>query len=101
MFTMRHEGKDTSTYVGTLDWLVAGVLFAIPVFLDHAFGARGWTAFVSWPIWILALGLLLLHWSTALRPLRGREVEVWGWWAAALAHVIAAWHVIAVIKDVQ
>ncbi|MFF9086858.1 hypothetical protein ACF1BE_10665 [Streptomyces sp. NPDC014991] len=101
MYTMRHEGKDASTYVGTLDWVVTTALFAVPLCLDYAFGSRSWAAFISWPLWALAALLLLMHWSTAIRSLRGRKVELWGWWAAALAHVIAVWHIIAVIKDVQ
>ncbi|MGV9931151.1 hypothetical protein [Streptomyces olivaceoviridis] len=103
MYTMRHEGKDADTYVGTVDWIVTAVLFAIPLCLDYAFGARSVAAFAAWPLWVFALGLLLLHWSTALRLVRERKAgtEAWGWWAAALAHVVAVWHVIAVIKDVQ
>lgn len=101
MFTMRHEGKDTDSHVGTLDWVVSAVLFAIPLALDYGFGARSWIGLLSWPVWAFAIGLLAFHWSTALRALRGERIELWGWWAAALAHVVAAWHVIAVIKDVQ
>ncbi|MEU0025383.1 hypothetical protein [Streptomyces sp. NPDC006335] len=101
MFTMRHEGKDANTYVGTVDWVVSTILFAVPLGLDYLFGARSWAAFLSWPVWVFALGLLMLHWTTALESLRDREVELWGWWAAALAHVTAVWHVIAVVKDVK
>jgi hypothetical protein len=101
MYTMRHEGKDTGSYVGTLDWVVTTVLFGIPLALDYAFGARSWIGFITWPVWTFALGLLVLHWSTALRAFRCRRIELWGWWAAASAHVIAVWHIIAVIKDVQ
>ncbi|MCX5162484.1 MULTISPECIES: hypothetical protein [unclassified Streptomyces] len=97
MPTMRHEGKDPGTFVGTLDWIVASVLFGIVLALDYGFGARSYAAYVAWPLWACGIGLLLTHWHTVIR---GKNVELWGFWAAALAHVLAAWHVIAVIKDV-
>ncbi|MFH9010430.1 hypothetical protein ACH4C6_03560 [Streptomyces sp. NPDC017943] len=98
MHTMRHEGKAPDTYVGTLDWLVPSLILMFVVALDYVFGARSWASFVAWPVWAWSVGLLIHHWCVVLRR---RDVELWGWWAAALAHVTAAWHIIAVVKDVK
>lgn len=97
MFTMRHEGKDPHTFVGTLDWIVAAILFGVVLSLDYGFGARSYAAYVAWPLWAWSVGLLLTHWSTIVR---GKDAELWGFWAAAVAHVFAVWHIIAVVKDV-
>lgn len=98
MFTMRHEGKDPDTFVGTLDWIVTSVMFGIVLALDYGFGARSYAAYGAWPLWAWTVGLLLTHWRTVVK---GKNAELWGFWAAALAHVLATWHVIAVIKDVR